>query len=122
MVTSVNNIKANTTVQQDVKPTIGPSGTSQSTSTGRQMSYTEQEIFMLAQAYIRESCDSIDGTSKKAKVFWKDIETVYETMQSKFNRSKIDSLSLTDELFVALPKRNLSSLRQQWSNNLQPEL
>ena len=41
-------------------------------------------------------------------------------MRSNFNRSKIDSLSLTDELFVALPKRNLSSLRQQWSKNLQP--
>lgn len=106
--------------KEDIKPAaILPSG-NQSTSNGRQMTYSEQEIFMLAQSYIRESCDSINGTSKKGDVFWKDIETSYETMRSNFNRSKIDSLSLTDELFVALPKRNLSSLRQQWSKQLQP--
>jgi ferritin-like protein len=116
---NTSNSNSNTILQQDVKPSILPSG-NQSTSNGRQMSYTEQEIFMLAQSYIRESCDSINGMSKKGDVFWKDIETLYETMRTNFNRSKIDSLSLTDQLFVSLPKRNLSSLRQQWSKNLQP--
>ena len=42
--------------EEDVKPTINQSG-NQSSSSGCQMTYTKQEVFMLTQAYMQESCD-----------------------------------------------------------------
>ena len=107
---------------EDVKPTIDPGG-NQATSADCQTTYIEQKVFMLSQAYMWESLDSINGTSKESNVFWKDIETLYDTMWSNYNRSKIECLTTdSDDLFVSLPKCKQSLLRQQWSKCLQPDV
>ena len=59
----------------------------------RTLGFTAQEILMLAQAYMHESLDPINGTSKKADVMWNDICQSYNKLRQAYDRGKIERLS-----------------------------
>ena len=108
---SSDNNDDNEPSQPDVKPTINRSKRSQG--------FTAQEVLMLAQAYMRESLDPINGTSKKADAMWKDICHAYNKMRQDFDRHKIENLS-QDKSYTPLPERPSPSLKNHWTKYIQP--
>ena len=96
---------------EDVKPSLK--------KPARQQSFNEQEVLLLAQAYMRESLDPIRGTSKKADVMWNDIEQTYNRLRQEHDARKLARLSV-DEAHTPLPERKKGSLRSQWSKSIQP--
>lgn len=96
--------------QKDVKPTRPKP---------RSQGFTAQEILMLAQAYMRESLDPINGTSKKADVMWKDICQSYNKLRQEYDRGKIERLS-ADKPYTPLPERPTPSLKNHWTKYIQP--
>ena len=95
---------------EDVKPSV---------KKARQQSFNEQEIFLLAQAYMRESLDTIRGTSKKGGVMWNDIETTYNRLRQEHDARKLARLAI-GQSHTPLPDRKKGSLKSQWTKSIQP--
>ena len=100
------------TEPEDVKP-------SAKKARARQQSFNEQEVLLLAQAFMRESLDPIRGTSKKADVMWNDIEQTYNRLRQEHDARKLARLSI-DDAHTPLPERMKGALRSQWTKSIQP--
>ena len=85
--------------QLDVKPKPKPN------PTPRQASFSSQELFMLAQACMRESLDPIRRTNEKADTMWKDIHDAYNynKLRQAQDQARMERLSL-DTPFIPFSK------------------
>ena len=85
----------------------------------RGKAYTPTEYLYLAKAYVKNSKDSIRGTSKKTATFWADV---HETYGQLVNTHNAHWEKMRGDQFDRLPERNKKSLQDQWSGRIQPAM
>ena len=92
--------------------------TSQLIFCSRATNYNENEILILARAWVQASTDPAVGTDQKSAHFWNRVLITY----SKFIAITNNKYSKKDgELYNMLPEdRTIKSLKSQWYNQLLP--
>ena len=87
-----------------------------SQQTNRATNYSENEIFILARAWIRVSTDPATGTDQKSAAFWQRIAIVY----GQFVATTNNKYSKTDGYTMLPEERSGKSVKSQWHNRLLP--